>query len=629
MSKLIRGVNDFESWCNNNNRLDLLSEWDYSKNEPLIPKDVPYGTAKKFWWIGKCGHNYQASMNARTSSNSACPYCCNSHAKLLKGFNDLETTNPELLSSWDYEKNNLTPQDVMKGQHIKIWWKCPVGHSYQSALYHRVQGNSCPVCRRESQTSFPEQALFYYIKNVFPDSISSDRKVLNGKELDIYIPSIQFAIEFDGSKWHKSIEKDVYKNALCKQEGISLIRIRDVECPLLPEEENVYIILHEKYTDAELTRCIFQVAGILGISLDVDLDRDRVLIYNQYYYQKKEKSLAESYPELCKEWNYKKNGELKPELITRKSDKKVWWVCEHGHEWLAAVSSRTQMHSGCPHCSGRIVSGNNDLLTKYPELCLLFDSDKNGILPSEVSSSKQSSYYWRCYKGHSYKKHLYTMQKHLDDLDNMCPFCTGEVNGKPTPRKYEGRSYTIDKSHPDCINEWDYENNDIQPEEVTCGSAKKVWWKCSNGHSYLSSVSNHLFLQRGCPYCSGKKVLKGFNDLETQFPDLIKEWDFDKNTIKPNEVSGGSRAIVWWKCSKGHSYKTYVYQRTAGHGCPTCAGCKKRVVRNIETGEVFHSLQAAANSCGLKVGDTISLCCKGKMKKAGGYHWEFVEESEQ
>ena len=633
MTKLVFGVNDFKTWCEQNNRADLLAEWDNSKNLPITPNGIAYGTAKKCWWIGKCGHSYQASMNKRTSDNTACPYCSDSHAKLLKGFNDLATTNPELLPCWDYEKNGvITPQEVMKGQHKLVWWKCPIGHSYQAMIYHRVQGRGCPVCRRENQTSFPEQALLYYIKSVFTDALSSDRKILDGKELDIYIPSIQVAIEFDGSKWHKKLDKDIAKNELCKQKGITLIRIRDVDCPALPESDDVYIISHEKYSDDELNKCILEVARVLNVTFDIDLDRDRVLIYNQYYSKKKEKSLAESYPELCKEWNYKKNGNLTPELLTRKSDKKVWWVGKCGHEWPATVSSRTQMQSGCPYCSGRLLIGFNDLATLYPELGKLFDAEKNNMSASEISRNTKSSYYWKCSKGHSYKKHLFTMQKNINDLDKMCPYCNPPVKRTTheskvkTRNTYKSISFTLDLSHPDSLNDWDFDKNTINPSEVTIGTKKKVWWKCSKGHSYLSTPSNHISLNRSCPFCSGRKVLKGYNDFATEHPELLNEWDYNKNTIMPDEVTSGSGKDIWWICSKGHSYKYALYQRTAGHSCPTCAGCKKRRVRNMDTGEVFNSLNAAGLSCGLKVGDTISLCCQGKMHTAGGYHWEYVDE---
>ena len=633
--KLLRGYNDLQT-----THPELAAEWDYEKNYPLTPGDVQYGSGKIVWWVGKCGHSFKAKLNMRSSNGTGCPYCCESHAKLLSGFNDLATTNPELLSSWDYEKNgDLKPSMVMKGQHKKVWWTEKCGHSWQATIYHRVQGRGCPICRRESKTSFPEQAIYYYLKKCYPDAISTDRDILDGKELDIYIPSIKYAIEFDGFKWHKEIEKDITKNELCQKKGISLIRIRDVECPLLPETDNIYIINHDGYNDNELKRCILRVTEILNISVDININRDRSNIYNQYLAQKKENSLAESFPELCEEWNYKRNGDLFPQLITRQSDKKVWWIGKCGHEWQAVVSTRTKGH-GCPYCnSNRLLSGFNDLATTNPELCELFDEEKNGKNISEISPNLQVSLYWKCSKGHSYKKNLKTMLKHIGDFDEVCPYCNkllsktvnekGAKKANGTNNWRKALSLTLDLSNPESLNEWDYERNKIRPNEITLGTDKKVWWKCINGHSYEATPSNHINLHRGCPYCSGHKVLKGYNDLASQMPSLMSEWDYEKNgDFKPDSITLHSGKKAWWRCSKGHSWYAVIDSRSKGIGCPYCSGQYKKSVRNIETGEVYKSLAEAAKSCGLKVGDTISLCCQGKQKVAAGFHWEYVDKED-
>ena len=243
MALLERGINDLETFCKNNNRQDLLEEWDYTRNKGLTPADICYGSGKKFWWIGKCGHSYQASLNRRTANKTGCPYCCESHAKLLTGFNDLETTNPEVAASWDYEKNGeLLPSMVMKGQHKMVWWKGACGHSWQAEIYHRVQGRGCPICRKESKTSFPEQAIFFYVKKSFPDAENGNKTILNGREIDIFVPSLNVGIEFDGGNWHADKAKDEQKDELCSNDKIHLYRIRDDSCPTLTPKPYVHII---------------------------------------------------------------------------------------------------------------------------------------------------------------------------------------------------------------------------------------------------------------------------------------------------------------------------------------------------------------------------------------------------
>ena len=71
--------------------------------------------------------------------------------------------------------------------------------------------------------------------------------------------------------------------------------------------------------------------------------------------------LATTHPLLAKEWHPTKNGKLSPEQVTGGCGKKVWWVCEKGHEWQATVNHRGYGR-GCPVCSG------NQVLVGYTDL---------------------------------------------------------------------------------------------------------------------------------------------------------------------------------------------------------------------------------------------------------------------
>ena len=156
MSRLEKGINDFETWCLNNGKTDMLKEWDYEKNAPILPCDVAYGTAKKFWWIGLyCGHSYNASMNRRTSENTACPYCCDSHAKLLKGFNDLATRYPDIAKQWHPTNNgHLMPNQVVSGSGKKVWWQCKDGHEWEATIVNRTRCQTqCPTCQNRKRNS--------------------------------------------------------------------------------------------------------------------------------------------------------------------------------------------------------------------------------------------------------------------------------------------------------------------------------------------------------------------------------------------------------------------------------------------------------------------------------------------
>ena len=125
--------------------------------------------------------------------------------------------------------------------------------------------------------------------------------------------------------------------------------------------------------------------------------------------------------------------------------------------------------------------------------------------------------------------------------------------------------------NPALAKEWNYEKNTgLTPVDVTPGSNKIVWWKCHQEHEYKASIADRKS-GRGCPYCAGKKVLKGFNDLQTVNPTLAAEWHDEKNNkLTPSDVMPNSHDMVWWKCNKGHEWQARIDSRNNGNGCPIC-----------------------------------------------------------
>ena len=111
------------------------------------------------------------------------------------------------------------------------------------------------------------------------------------------------------------------------------------------------------------------------------------------------------------------------------------------------------------------------------------------------------------------------------------------------------KSNSLLVKYPDLAREWSYEkNNMILPEQVSVGSHKRVWWKCKQGHEWEAVISKRT-LGRGCPYCSNRRILKGYNDLQTKFPLVAERWDSKKNGIEANQVFPFSNKKAWWKCS--------------------------------------------------------------------------------
>ena len=469
--------------------------------------------------------------------------------------------NAQLIAEWNWEKNTelgFDPHKLTCGSNKKVWWVCKKGHEWQSTINNRTSGRGCPICSSEQNTSFPEYALFFYLQKYGLHPIHSYKN--QGYELDIYIPSKKVAIEYDGHVWHKSkTNVDLEKNRKCENDGIKLYRIRE-ELPVLNDSSIDYVV--RKYRK-DLAKILAEVlCEIAETKVDVDLERDSIAIENLREHTEKENSILLSNPEIAREWNHKKNGRLKPENFAANSGKKAWWICQNGHEWKATIHSRN-IGIGCPYCSGKkAIKGYNDLQTINPVLANEWNYEKNdGLTPADVLPNSNKKVWWICKQGHEW-------QVTVADRNNgsQCPYCSGRF-----AIKGENDLQTI---NPILANEWDYHKNDgLTPADVLSNSNKKVWWICTQGHEWQATISNRNG-GTGCPYCSGRYVVKGKNDLQTANPTLAKEWNYERNGgLSPADISPNSNKKVWWKCIKGHEWEATIGNRNRlSRGCPYCSG---------------------------------------------------------
>ena len=345
----------------------LLTEWDYEKNERGPEEYTPNSNEDVYWVCSKCGYHFKAKINNRALRKSCA--CCSGRI-VVPGINDLATTHPQLAKEWHPIKNgDLHPTDVTYGMATRVWWICPEGHEYSATLLHRSSGTNCPVCNSGRQTSFAEQAVYYYVKKVFPDAISRYTEIFGkGMELDIYIPSIRLGIEYDGMAWHKAdkIPREKKKYKICQENGIRLLRL--MEKPpeagrLLTADESLTILDGPMYEKKHLAKVIHLLLDridpesnswtrqkpIFHSRVDVNLDRDESEI-RRYMTIIKNGSFAEQYPELAKEWHPTQNGDLTPDKVKPHSGISVWWTCPTcGHDYFTTVGHRVD-GTGCPKC---------------------------------------------------------------------------------------------------------------------------------------------------------------------------------------------------------------------------------------------------------------------------------------
>ncbi len=125
----------------------------------------------------------------------------------------------------------------------------------------------------------------------------------------------------------------------------------------------------------------------------------------------------------------------------------------------------------------------------------------------------------------------------------------------------------------DLLKEWCYElNKGVDPKELKRSSDYDAWWRCHKCKGVWQSKVKNRTNGSGCPYCTGRKVLRGYNDFATLYPHLAGQWVSSEHNKQPWEVTKGSHERVLWECEKGHRWTAEVKSRVAGNDCPYCSG---------------------------------------------------------
>lgn len=576
--KALPGFNDLATLHSN-----IACEWNFQKNKNLTPSDVTSNSGKKVWWRCIHGHEWMSTIDHRVARGDGCPYC--SGRKVLAGYNDLATLNPDLVVEWNYIRNKkLSPSDVTSGSEKKIWWKCSEGHEWQSAVYVRTQGSGCPYC--------------------------SGKKVIRGTN-DLMTTNPELAKEWDYEKNKQLTPYDVVAGS----------------------EKKVW---WRGDCGHSWKRSVFDRVK-QGFSLCPYCVGQRVLKgYND---------LATVNPDLASEWDYEKNAGLTsksgkdistPDRVRRSANYKVWWKCKYGHSWQATINSRDSRND-CPLCGGKGTSMPEQTLAYYIEMgtrieqrCKINKREVDIYLPEyTIAIEYDGIYYHQDEDRDNVKSRLlsesgitlirikeskdpmnrvegYNIFFQLDDSKKNFEWACNELLGmleKLTGNDVFGRidvnvkrdftsirerfnlkskENSILYKYPEIAKQWDMEKNEpLKPDMFTAGSHQSVWWICDYGHEWQATIHNRTGLNKNkCPICSNRKVLPGFNDLATINPELVKEWNYDKNgDLLPTNILSKTNKYVWWKCVRGHEWSASVNSRAYGSKCPFCSG--QRVVKGV------------------------------------------------
>lgn len=198
--------------------------------DPELGKEIFANGGKKVKWHCSSGHEWEATPRDR-SRGSGCPYCSGSvlWPSDQKG---LAFSDPLLAAEIHPTLNkDVDLQQISRGSMCKLWWLCANAHQWQARVDSRaLAGAGCPECNIAYQKSKPEREIADHLQSLGLKVEVGDRTLLNGKELDIYVPAKKIAIEFNGVYWHsekfgknKSYHYEKYNTA--KMKGVQLLQI--------------------------------------------------------------------------------------------------------------------------------------------------------------------------------------------------------------------------------------------------------------------------------------------------------------------------------------------------------------------------------------------------------------------
>lgn len=350
-------------FCLERDEFDFLVQWDKEKNSQLTPRDVAKGSHKKVWWKCAFGHHWQAAVYTRTGQGTGCPYCAGK--MILPSAHTIASDFPQLALEWHPTKNfGLLAEDVLPGTHRKVWWKCSKGHEWQARVNSRAQGTGCPIC--------------------------ANKKVLTG-ENDLCTTHPDLA-----AQWHPE------KNGSLTPQTVVYGNHRKVWWFCDKGHEWQATIQSRTNTGSGCPVCASKVV-IPGVN-----------------------DLASQKPHIAAQWHPNKNGVLTPQNVTPYSNRYVWWVCDKGHEYRAAIAHRSQSESDCPYCKNRkVLAGFNDLATLEPRIAEQWHPELNGSLtPQMVTVGSAKRAWWRCADGHIWKAVIYSR---TGSQKCGCPVCSGKV----------------------------------------------------------------------------------------------------------------------------------------------------------------------------------------------------------
>ncbi len=541
-------------------RPELRHAWSKQNDSSIDPESLSAGLAKEFFWDCLVGHTFSSSP-AKLSSGRGCQYC--SGKKVLDGFNDLACLDADKAKFFNESKNGFTAHEIVAGSTKRVWWFCPDGHEWEQDLRGFKAKSGCPVCRNrvsvegtnDLKATHPEiasQLSSEYTSDILKTLLPNSTKKLNWVcgNSHVWKASVRDRVSGTGcpyctNKWIWKGYNDfatVHPELVAEWDELQNTKGPDEVTAGSSYSAHWRCSLGHSWQTQVLRRSA-------GRGCVYCANREVWTGYND---------LETRFPEIASEWDPKKNH-LLPNQVLFGTNAKHHWICPDGHSYESQVSKRTGEGTGCPICRGLVViSGVNDLESQRPILASRWSSS-NDQRPNEVFyNSRIEKFTFVCPQNHEYRSTPGSAK------DEYCPTCSN--------KSFEPGFNDLQTVRPDLSEEFVSMGEVSDPNLIAGWTREVANWKCKIGHEWSVAVRDRV-QGNNCPYCSNKRVQQGFNDLESQRPEISSQWDYAKNgQVKPSEVITASPKKYWWLCPFQHSYEQSLFNRVnRGADCVICS----------------------------------------------------------
>ena len=574
------------------------------------------------------------ALRKEDNSLVGCPYCDTRKKTAYPGETDLFAVCPPAEELWDYEANTQNPEGLSPNSLKVCSFRCGRGHRFEKRVRDFIKSPTCSECDWIDHhciiSQRPEIVRFWRECNILPlrqvstwtpdvvswecpdcgyiwkQSVTSMAKGKgvcpactnnfrneNPEAAALWVQELNNGLTPDNTsrKSGRAIHMRCRNNHIYESKVVNIPDTEPFGCPyctgrrVIPGETDLFTICRD-------ARDMWDYEANTGYDLLTVNPRfdDKVMWIcgNGHHFEQRirlfvkktdcpdcqrEKAVVAQYPQLVRQWNFKKNKGIDVNLTPASSREEVWWRCKKcGYEWKSQIMTRKASKGLCPCCENRtiVAEGITDLFTMVPGLKVSYDFERNREIDiAGLSVTTRNKVWWKCPDcEHSWQSPPSARLKKQGDeyVIRGCAVCLGVK-----------RVITYAEEYPDLAQRFAENLNHVALANLTGKSLNQnFWWHCNIcGEDFYSSLSAMIRGRntsvKGCPYCSGK-LTKREKSFAALHPEVMDEYD-PENAMDPYTVAEKSNLTAKWICrvNSEHRWNATFESRATGYGnCNIC-----------------------------------------------------------